>query len=75
MNIPRLCIMSSLPFYHVDFDAILFCIPIIYLYKAHLIFKVTAFVYIADKTIQQTVAEQMVLLSYVSVYSVHTLVF
>lgn len=75
MNIPRLCVMSSLPFYHNDFYAILFCIPIIYLHKAHLIFKVTAFVYIADKTMQQTVAEQMVLLSYVSVYSVHTLVF
>lgn len=34
--------MSSLPFYPTDFDAILFCIPIIYLHKAHLILTVTA---------------------------------
>lgn len=67
--------MSSLPFYHTHFDAFLFCIPIIYLYKAHLILTVTAFVYIADKTMQQTVAEQMVLLLHVSEYSVNTLAF
>lgn len=67
--------MSSLPFYHTHFDAFLFCIPIIYLYKAHLILTVTTFVYIADKTMQQTVAEQMVLLLHVSEYSVDTLAF
>lgn len=67
--------MSSLPFYHTHFDAFLFCIPIIYLYKAHLILTVTTFVYIADKTMQQTVAEQMVLLLHVSEYSVNTLAF
>lgn len=67
--------MSSLPFYHTHFDAFLFCIPIIYLYNAHLILTVTAFVYIADKTMQQTVAEQMVLLLHVSEYSVNTLAF
>lgn len=49
MNIFYLCIMLFLFFYYNDFDVILFCIFIIYLYKVYLIFKVIVFVYIVDK--------------------------